>query len=121
MLDRFHRLGRRLWRWRLVLWAMCVLAALAVPAAALARPGEEGARLVLLALAALMWAICLLMTTYGFSRPLPVIEAGAGWLTRLQIRCRRFGLRFAALLTAILTLLVAYTSARAIFMLLRGG
>lgn len=110
-----------MWRYRILLWTLCALAALAVPIAAFGRPGAEGARLVLVALAVLMWAICLLMSAYGFSRAPPVIEPGAGLLMRLRIRLRRLGLHFAVLLTSLLTLLVAYISVRAILMLLRGG
>jgi hypothetical protein len=121
MLARFHRLGLCLWRWRMALWALCVLSGFAVLVAVLGVPGEEGARVVLAALAVLMWAVCLLMTAYGFSRPVPTLEPGAGWLARLRTRLRRLGLHFAALLTSVLTLLVAYTSMKAILMLLRGA
>lgn len=120
MLERFHRLGLCLWRWRKVLWALCVLSVLAVLAASLRVPGEDGARIVLAAVAVLMWVVCLLMTAYGFSRPAPVLESGAGRLARLRVRIRRLGLYIAALLTSVLTLLVAYASVKAFVMLLRG-
>lgn len=120
MIDFFHRLGRRLWRWRGLLWALGVLGALAVPAAVLG-VREDGAHYVFAALALLMWAVCLLMTAYGFAAPPPTIEPGARWLRRCQVRVRRAGLHFAAVLTVVLTLLVAYASLRALLMLLRGG
>lgn len=121
MIDFFHRLGRRLWRWRVLLWAMCALGAAAVPVAVFGVRGTDGAHYVFAALAVLMWAVCLLMTAYGFAAPPPVVEPGSGWFARLRVRVRRAGLYFAALLTVALTLLVAYTSLRALLLLLRGA
>lgn len=120
MIEFFHRLGRRLWRWRGLLWAACALGVVAVPAAILG-VREDGAHYVFAALALLMWAVCLLMTAYGFAAPPPTIEPGAGWLRRWRVRVRRAGLHFAAVLTVVLTLLVSYTSLRALLMLLRGA
>lgn len=120
MIDFFHRLGRRLWRWRGLLWAACALGAVAVPAAVLG-VREDGAQFVFAAIALLMWVVCLLMTAYGFAAAPPTIEPDMGWLRRWQVRMRRAGLHFAALLTVTLTLLVTYASLRALLMLLRGA
>ncbi len=120
MLDYYHRLARRLYRYRLVLWGLSV-GAVALFAGAVLRQGAVDDQWATLgAIAVLLWSICLLTLAYSFRAPLPVAGAGAGWFTRQTIRIRRGFLWLMALAMTLLTGLVIFASVRIAAVLVRG-
>lgn len=121
MLEFYHRLARRLHRWRAALWLMCA-GAVALFAGALLRSGPpvDDRWATLGAIALLLWAICLLTLAYGFNVPLPAAGAKAGWFARGKVRIRRAFLWLMALAMTLLTGFVIFASLRIVALLMRG-
>lgn len=121
MLEICHRLAQRLYRYRLALWMLSVAAVALFAGALLRQDAVDGQWATLGAIAALLWAICLLTLAYSFSAPLPAADAEAGWFTRLTIRIRRSLLWLMALAMLLLTGLVIFASIRIAAVLVRGA
>ena len=114
MLTFYHRLAQRLLRYRPVLWLLCIGAVAASLAAVFAVPGADGGRYTFGAIALLMWAVCLLTVSYGFTAPPPAAEPGSRLFARMGVRIRRGLLWLMALLMTALSILVAFVTLRAV-------
>jgi hypothetical protein len=120
MLDFYHRLARRLYGYRWVLWLLCGLAVALFSGALLFRGTADDQWATLGAIAVLLWTICLLTLAYSFNAPLPAAGPEAGWFARQAIRIRRGFLWLMALAMSLLTGLVIFASLRIAAVLVRG-
>jgi hypothetical protein len=120
MLDFYHRLARRLYRYRLALWLLCVSAVALFAGAVLRRVPIDDQWATLGAIAVLLWAICLLTLAYSFNAPPPAAGPKAGWFARQAVRIRRGFLWLMALAMTLLTGLVIFASIRIAAVLVRG-
>lgn len=118
MLERYHRLARRLWPLRMLVWGLA-LAAAALFFMSLFGP-EDWRResLPAVAVALALWAVVLGGLIYGLRAPLPHSEPSQGRWQRLLVRVRRFGLTGFALALTVLGVLAVLSSARLVSMTL---
>lgn len=116
MLERYHAVARHVDRVRWLLHVLAAGACVAFVAGLFVTPGTT---YFLGALVVLLWSLLMLALAQSFARPAPPVDPAAGLLRRLKVRFRRGYLRFLAVATTVLGLLVVYVTIRAVGLLAR--
>lgn len=116
LLILFHRIAQPLYRFRGLLWILLLVVASVFMAAVLGFAAGED--LPLATFLACLWVGFLIAFANAFMAPIPVLRAGAGWLSRMKVRLRRGLLWLLAAGTVVLFAFVALFSMRALGLLL---
>ena len=120
MLAFYHRLARRLYPARSVLWLCMAASAVVFMLALFNRGGGLGEAHLLPAVMVFAWLIAALGVVYGFVEALPSAESEMPLLRRVAIRARRaYFWLMAALMSAVSVVLVVLC-VRAVGIALRG-
>jgi len=119
MLNFYWVLANRLYPYRPIIWILAVVAVgLFLSAVFRAEPaGNQTYELASIIL--LLWALGLVGVVQCFAAPLPAIDPGAPWLTRLRARIVHGFRWFMALTTTALFGLIILFSFKAVGLLLR--
>lgn len=119
VLEFYNRLARRFHVHRPLLWLISGFTAAVAAGTLFLSGGSTDEAYTLASITVLMWSLCLIMVTYGFSAPLPCIDSNAGLLARLKLRAKLGFLWLMAIVTTALSLLVAFVSLRALGIVIR--
>ena len=119
MLAFYHRLARKLYPMRHLLW-LCTAAAAAISVfAVFDRGGALGEGLLLPAVMVFAWLIAALSVVYGFVEALPSAQSGMPLLRRVAIHARRSYFWLMAALMSAVSIALAVLCVRAVGIALR--
>ena len=119
MLKFYHRLARRLYPLRHLLW-LCTVASAALVVLAVFRPGGAlGEAILLPTVLMFAWLIAAISVVYGFVEAPPSAEPGMPLLRRIAIRARRSYFWLMAALMSAVSIALAVLCVRAVAIALR--
>ena len=114
MLNFYAALARRLYHYQWLLWLIAAAAGGLLVYSLLFFAGARAEDYTLGALCVLLWALCLVVLVRAFVAPMPRIEPGANFFTRLRTNIRRGARWVMAIVVTALFGMVLFISSRAI-------
>lgn len=120
MLAFYHRIARRLYPARLVLWMLTAASAAAFLLVLFNRGGAFGEPFLLPMVLVFAWMVAALSVTYGFYETLPSARPGARALHRIAVWAKRAYLWLMAALMSAVSIALALLCIRAVAISLRG-
>ncbi len=119
MLQFYTRIGRPLYRFRLLLWLLAAIAA-GIFVSGMFRSADSQSYL-LASFVLSLWAVLLIAVGHSFCEPPPIVDRNDRLMTRLATRVKRGMLWLLAILTTGIFAFVGFLSIRAVGLLLDTG
>jgi len=120
MLEHCWQLAARLQPYRWLAWCLAAAAVCGLAMGVFVLTGPASQSVSLMAICALLWAMCGIGFLQAFARPVAEPVASDGWWQRQKIRLARLFRWGLAILLAGLLLALVWFSGRSLFLVLRG-